>query len=196
MSDDDTTRHQSLGSSIVGDNLEGALLVIVKQPWLLAVLLVAIGSATATAQSTTSTTFCVNVPASLAVVPPASVSPLIHDGTDAVQAFATQTWGVLCNDVDGASITLDATTFVNGSSVRDTELSVSVVSADIGSGWSVGTASDTTSAPADVTATVQLSSSAPGAATLGVNVSMHGGQASTLSAGSYCAVITATLMAN
>ncbi|QEG43261.1 hypothetical protein [Roseimaritima ulvae] len=161
------------------------------------------GMPSASGQSTASLEFCAQVQNSLAILAPNGPVNLIHDGTAGLKSFAPQTFSILCNDADGATVTFSTlagfTHNVLPLVTRDIQLNLAISSADAGSGWTVDTASDQTDLSLitpDLVAEVQASSSAPGNAELELTVVFDTGSLSTLVPGTYCATVYGTISAN
>lgn len=157
---------------------------------------------TATAQVTGSIQYCVNVSTEMSLLPPTGPVSVVHSGLSADQPIGVTDWTCVSNDADGATATFTTTGgFVHETvltELRDARLSLVLDSADSGSGWAVTTPTDQTDVGAvvpDLVATVQAESSAPGNATLSLDVTFVTGNAATLLPGVYCATIVGTVTA-
>ena len=152
---------------------------------------------------TASATFCVTVPSILGVSGPAVPLSLTHDGTAGLQTFALEPFTLLSNQAAGAVVTFDCIGgFIHTTDAlltRDCILGATLDTADATSGWAVDVAADQTHLTdliPDLTAQVQLSSTAPGDAVMNLEVCMDGGDPALLPPGVYCTVIVATIAAN
>lgn len=161
------------------------------------------GMQSASGQTTASLEFCAQVQNSLAILAPNGPVNLIHDGTAGLKSFAPQTFSILCNDADGATVSFSTVAGFTHSVLplvtRDIQLNLAIDSADSGAGWTVDTASDQTDiglVVPDLIAEVQASSSAPGNAELELTVLFDSGSLSTLIPGTYCATVYGTISAN
>ncbi len=157
----------------------------------------------ANAQTAASLEFCTTVQASLGLLCPNGPIYLIHDGTAGVKPFAPQTFNVLCNDADGATVVFKTLTgFVHNVlpvSTRDVHLALAIRSSDAAANWTVDTPSDQSDISLvvpDLTAQVEASSSGPGNAELELTVSFDSGNAGTLIPGTYCTTVYGTITAN
>lgn len=157
----------------------------------------------ANGQTTASLEFCAQVQNSLAILAPNGPVNLIHDGTAGLKPFTPQTFSILCNDGDGATVSFSTVAGFTHSVLplvtRDIQLNLAIDSADSGAGWTVDTASDQTDiglVVPDLVAEVQASSSAPGNAELELTVVFDSGSLSTLIPGTYCATVYGTISAN
>ena len=147
--------------------------------------------------------YCVTVPSLLHIVPPAGPISITHDGASSDQTFSPSTYGIVCNQLDGGTVVFQtATAFINSSSlttVRDATLSLSLTSADAGTGWAVDVSTDQTdveTAIPDLIAEVQASSTAAGNAQMELTVEMNAGVTAALPPGVYCITVVATVSAN
>ena len=146
--------------------------------------------------------FSVTVDSNLTISAPVAAT-ITHDGTDANQAFTSQSWTVECNDPDGGSVTLAVSApFVHGTNTTykaDAKLALAISSSDSEASWSVTTAADQTdyaNATPDTDAQVVASSTAAGNVTFGLTVTFVQSDHSVLAAGTYSTTVTGTLTAN
>lgn len=147
--------------------------------------------------------FTVEVASSVTLTAPED-STIPHDTTDANQSFGVSNWGVTCNNGAGATVDFRTTAvFVNGSTERDLEMTVSIVSTDTDAGgspvWSVTPALTTYSsdyASGDRAGHVQATSGGPGNATLGLAMVFVDNDYSLLPAGDYTVQVTGTITSN
>ena len=160
-------------------------------------------TATMAVSPTASATFCVTVPSILGVSGPAAPLSLTHDGSGGLQTFPLEPFTLLSNQAAGAVVTFDCIGgFIHTTDAlltRDCILGATLDSADATSGWAVDVAADQThlgDLVPDLTAQVQLSSTAPGDAVMNLEVCMDGGDPALLPPGVYCTVIVATIAAN
>lgn len=148
-------------------------------------------------------TFTVEVASSVTLTAPEDAS-IPHDTTDANQSFGVSNWGVTCNNGAGATVDFRTTAvFQNGSTERDLQMTVSIVSSDTDTGgnavWSVNPALTTYSsdyAGSDRAGHVQATSAGPGNATLGLAMVFVDNDYSLLPAGDYTVQVTGTITSN
>lgn len=166
-----------------------------------AMFLAATSATVAFGQVNDTESFTVTVPAVLTITAPANGVTITHDGTDANNAFAVQTWSITQNPVNGATAVFSTNQVFTHATApafkRDVRLNLAVNASDAAAGWTVGTAADTTNfGTSDEVATVQASSTAPGDATLNLTVTFLTVDFSTLAQGDYSLTVTGTLTAN
>ena len=146
--------------------------------------------------ATDSQMFTVVVGDAISITSPADIS-INHNMADSNQPFAPQTWNVYTSNPTGADVALSMGRFINTSNAayfREGSLGVAVLGSDATAAWTVGTASDDTSATG--TAAVDASSNGPGAGQLGISVVFIETDASTLASGDYVATVTGTITNN
>ena len=152
------------------------------------------------AQTTDSQKFTVTVPTNISIVAPVDAA-LTHDETNSNQAFPSQAWQVVGNNLEGVSVSFSTTSaFVHSadpSYKRDAQLGL-VVSTSSGPGtWNVTQGSDTTDyANSDNEATVTAASNGTSNATFGLAVSFITGTYGSFPAGDYETTVTGTVTAN
>lgn len=147
-------------------------------------------------------TFDVVVSSVLTITPPEATVSIGHDGTDANQAFAAQSWAVASNDPDGATATFSSGVFQHTSAAAykaDCQLQLAVGSSEASAAWDVAVASDQTDYANGVpvtSASVVAASIGAGNASLDLTVVFVQSDYSILAAGTYQATVTGTILAN
>lgn len=154
-------------------------------------------SASVQAQVTDSETFRVTVPSTLSITAPSDLVSQIHDETDNPQDFPVQRWLVTANNTAGAIAVFETdhafTHVVDDSFKRDALVTLAKASGDA---WSVTKASAQTAyGSSDEVVTVTAESSAPGAASFDLGVSMIEETFTDLAAGDYELTVVGTLTA-
>jgi len=120
--------------------------------------------------------------------------------------FSNQQWSVVANDIDGSSITFEATPFLTSqagpkTANRNTKLDLTIFSQIGYSGatnlWSVTTASDTTDylTSAIDRATVAAASTDAANAVFALDVTFISGVHGTFASGTYTTTVTGTISA-
>lgn len=151
--------------------------------------------------------FTVEVPVTIDVTAPSAPSPATKLADDNDVVFSNQQWTVVANDIDGSSITFEATPFLStqgGSTAnRDTKLDLTIVSQAGYSGqttlWAVTTASDTTDylgVGVNDKATVAAASTDAANAVFALDVTFISGVHGTFASGTYTTTVTGTIAAN
>ncbi len=172
-----------------------------------AALLLASTTTSLTLADTDTQQFTVEVPVTIDVTAPAAPSPATKQADDNDVVFSNQQWTVVANDIEGSSITFEATPFLTtqGSKTanRNTKLDLSIVSQTGYSGntglWSVTTASDTTDylgVGVNDKATVAAASTDAANAVFGLDVTFISGVHGTFASGTYTTTVTGTIAAN
>ncbi|MGH7128794.1 MAG: hypothetical protein ACREJB_13445 [Planctomycetaceae bacterium] len=167
----------------------------------LAVLTVA---SSAQAQVTDAQNFTVTIPQVFTLTAPADVT-IVHDTSNADQAFPTQAWIARTNAINGATVSFSTnqafTHTVDNTFKRDAQLDLALFPAATSTvaNWSVTTANDVTNyVGLDETATVQATSTRPGRAQFDLLVTflMGGADFADLAQGDYTLTVTGTMTAN
>ena len=165
-----------------------------------AMLVAALAVPEASAQTSDTETFTVNVGAVLTITAPAASASINHDTTDANQVFPAQAWAVTQNAAAGANVTFSVSqAFTNGTSKRDAKLDLAIASSEANAGWTVTTATDQTdyaNATPDESATVAANATAAGNATFNLTVTFLDTNYSVLTTGAYSTTVTGTIAAN
>ncbi|QDS87329.1 hypothetical protein EC9_15070 [Rosistilla ulvae] len=149
------------------------------------------------AQVTDSELFRITVPSTLSITAPTSEISQIHDETDNDQSFPAQRWLVTANNTAGAIAVFQTdqafTHTADSSYKRDALVTLAKVAGDA---WSVTTPSASTSyASSSEIASVAAESSAPGAASFDLGVSLVEETFTDLAAGDYELTVTGTITA-
>lgn len=161
--------------------------------------LVVLASQSGAFAQTATQTFSVGVPSTLSITAPAAVS-IIHNQLDANQVFPVQAWAARCNNGVGGTVVFETGSafqaMVNGTTYRrNAQMTLSVGSADAGSGWATVVSSDSTT-DQDGVATVTAASTGPGDASLNLLMTFIDNDFSVLPAATFSLIVTATITAN
>ena len=166
----------------------------------LAAIMLAASASTATAATTASQKFTVDVPSNISITAPPNIS-LTHDESENDQSFAAQQWVVKGNTLNGVSVSISTGSHfqhtTDTGSKRDAKLDLSVNSSVGPAAWTVPQATDTTDyATNDGVATVQAVSDGVGRADLDLVVTFITDGFGSFAAGLYETTVTGTVTAN
>ena len=153
--------------------------------------------AVAEAQESASQRYVVHVPEKATAAAPAAAE-LVHDGTDAAQAFPRQRWRVSGTYLSGLTVDFSApepfTHTGEADAVHDARLQIRLASTSGPAEWTVEIPADRTDhAAGRMQAVMRASTDAPGGASIDVGVEFVAGEFDALPAGAYELTLTATI---
>lgn len=159
------------------------------------------GPLSVVAETTARQSFRVQVPTRLAITaPPAAAHAELRPDQTQVQ-IAPQTWEISANSPAGATVlfsTEQSFHHLDDDSIRrDAQLEVSIIRQSSSVAWSVTQAQAATAHQSGhETATVQVHSTQPGSAVLGLTVTFLQGDAATTPGGDYATTVVGTITEN